>query len=295
MAETTKGFKMTDDLKNRINSTIEASGMTDKDWIEAVTNLWVMRDMKNGMPDFQKDVSELELHTNRINELVMNMIQRSSFEKEEIHRKAEELKESKNQMIEECQFEISDLKKQLQAASEEVERYQQMKDEAERLVRQMEEASENNKLLIQEYKEKNDTLTGLVNDFRQGYEESKSCKDEVNRLTQQIAKLQEELNKEKENVKSLDEIRKEALSQAEERHQAEIGRIVEKKEVEKERELLQIRTEFQDKLQKSNEESTIKIQSFYERIEQLRKEHEQELKKQSEAYEKQIEQIKKQK
>ncbi|AHD07460.1 hypothetical protein ABNB59_20375 [Paenibacillus larvae] len=122
MAETTKGFKMTDDLKNRINSTIEASRMTDKDWIEAVTNLWVMRDMKNGMPDFQKDVSELELHTNRINELVMNMIQRSSFEKEEIHRKAEELKESKNQMIEECQFEISDLKKQLQAASEEVER-----------------------------------------------------------------------------------------------------------------------------------------------------------------------------
>ncbi|MCY9512122.1 hypothetical protein M5W68_21665 [Paenibacillus larvae] len=172
---------------------------------------------------------------------------------------------------------------------------QQMKDEAERLVRQMEEASENNKLLIQEYKEKNDTLTGLVNDFRQGYEESKSCKREVNLLTQHITKLQEELNKEKENVKSLDEIRKEALRQAEERHQAEIGRIVEKKEVEKERELLQIRTEFQDKLQKSNEESTIKIQSFYERIEQLRKEHEQELKKQSEAYEKQIEQIKKQK
>ncbi|MDR5608978.1 hypothetical protein RB154_24075, partial [Paenibacillus larvae] len=64
MAETTKGFKMTDDLKNRINSTIEASGMTDKDWIEAVTNLWVMRDVKNGMPDFQKDISELELHTN---------------------------------------------------------------------------------------------------------------------------------------------------------------------------------------------------------------------------------------
>ena len=54
-----------------------------------------------------------------------------------------------------------------------------------------------------------------------------------------------------------------------------------------------IRTQL--KLQKSNEESTIKIQSFYERIEQLRKEHEQELKKQSEAYEKQIEQIKKQK
>ncbi|MGF9826293.1 hypothetical protein ABE442_11445, partial [Brevibacillus agri] len=79
MAETTKGFKMTDELKNRINSTIEAAGMTDKDWIEAVTNLWVMQDMKNGMPDFQKDISELELHTNRINELVMNMIQRSHY------------------------------------------------------------------------------------------------------------------------------------------------------------------------------------------------------------------------
>ncbi|MCR8964130.1 hypothetical protein O0550_13090 [Brevibacillus halotolerans] len=279
MAETTKGFKMTDELKSKINSTIETSGMTDKEWIEAVTNLWVMQDMKAGMLDFKKDISEIELHTNRINEVVINMIQRSAFEKEEIHRKAEEWKESKNLMIEECHIEISDLKKDLQAAMEEVERFKQMKDEAERLVRQMEESSENNKLLIQEYKEKNDTLTGLVNDFRQGYEESKSFKDQVIQLTQQNEKLQEELRKESAILQNKEEIHKEILRQTKERHQSELERIIEKKDVEKERELLHLRTEFQDKLQKANEESTAKIQALYERIEQIRNEHEEELTK----------------
>lgn len=282
MAESTKGFKIDDELKKRINETIQASGMNDKDWIEAVTNLWVMQDIKNGMPDFRKDIGELELHTKRINELVTNMIQRTAFEKEEIQRKAEEIKESKNQVIEQCQFEISDLKRQMQSAVEEVERYKTMKDEAERLVHQMEEAGENNKLLIQEYKEKNDTLTGLVNEFRQGHEESKSLKEKVNQLTQLTEKLQGELQKEKEAIESLSEIHKEVIRQSEERQKAEIERIIERKDIDKERELLEVRTQYQDKLQKTNEETTAKIQSLYEQMDQIRKKYEQQTKKNKE-------------
>jgi phage host-nuclease inhibitor protein Gam len=272
MAESTKGFKIDDDLKRKINSTIQASGMNDKEWIEAVTNLWVMQDIKNGMPDYRKDIGELELHTKRINDLFTNMIQQTAFEKDEIQRKVEDLKESKNQIIEQCQLEISDLKKQVQLAVEEVDRYKTMKDEAERLVRKMEEAGENNKLLIQEYKEKNDTLTGLVNDFRQGYEESKALEEEVNRLNLLTEKLQGDLQKEKEALDSLNEIHKEVIRQTEERQKTEVERIIERKEIEKERELLQIRTQYQDKLQKANEEYTAKIQSLYEQIEHLRKE-----------------------
>ena len=200
------------------------------------------------------------------------MIQRTAFEKDEIQRKAEDLKESKRQIIEQCQLEISDLKKQVQLAAEEVDRYKTMKDEAERLVRQMEEAGENNKLLIQEYKEKNDTLTGLVNDFRQGYEESKALKEEANRLNLLAEKLQGDLQKEKEALDSLNEIHKEVIRQADERQKTEVERIIERKEIEKERELLQIRTQYQDKLQKANEEYTAKIQSLYDQIEHLRKE-----------------------
>ncbi|RXT00991.1 hypothetical protein EIZ39_25630 [Ammoniphilus sp. CFH 90114] len=287
-----KAFDVSEELKRKIESTIEASGMQQKEWIEAVTNLWIMQDIKNGMPDYKKDISELELHTNRISEIVTHMIQRSAFEKEEVHRKAEELKEAKNQIIEECQFEISDLKKQLQIASEEVKQNREEKEEADRRLRQMEESNENNKLLIQEYKEKNDTLTSLVNQFRQGYEESKSYKDQVDRLTKQAENLQGDLMKAKERFQSLEETRIVELRQSEERHQVELERIIEKRNVEKERELLQLRTDFQNKLQKANEESTAKIHAFYERIEQLRKDYEFELKKKSEAYEMQIEQIK---
>ncbi|WJQ84677.1 hypothetical protein [Brevibacillus brevis] len=54
-----------------------------------------------------------------------------------------------------------------------------------------------------------------------------------------------------------------------------------------------LRTEFQDKLQKANEESTTRIQALYERIERIRKEHEEDLKKQEKEYEQQIEELKK--
>lgn len=64
-----KAFDVSDELKAKIESIIEASGMQQKEWIEAVTNMWIMQEIKNGLPDFQKDISELELHTNRINEL----------------------------------------------------------------------------------------------------------------------------------------------------------------------------------------------------------------------------------
>lgn len=279
-----KAFDVSEELKQRIESTIEASGMQQKEWIEAVTNLWIMQDMKQGLPDYQKDISELELHTNRINQLVMNMIQRSAFEKGEIERQVEEIKTAKNQIIEGYQVELSDLKKHLQAFEEEALRHKQMKEDAERHVRQLEEAGDNNKLLIQEYKEKNDTLTGLVNQFRQGYEDSQTLKIQISEMSQQMKKIESELQEEQQTIKDMEEIRKEQLHQQEERHKTEMERIVERKDVEKERELLQVRTEFQDKLQKANEESTAKIQGLYERIEQVRREYEQ-----------QIEQLKKQK
>jgi chromosome segregation ATPase len=272
MAESTKGFKIDDDLKRKINETIQASGMNDKEWIEAVTNLWVMQDIKNGMPDFRKDIGELELHTKRINELVTHMIQRTTFEKDEIQRKAEDLKESKNQIIEQCQLEISELKKHVQMAAEEVDRYKKAKDESERLVRQMDEAGENNKLLILEYKEKNDTLTGIVNEYKDYQVQNRSLMSRIVELEQETSERLTKVNELTTQLSRVDEQFKVNLNQAKERHKEELERLQERLEVTKERELLQVQSQYQNKLQKANEEYTAKIQSLYDQIEHLRKE-----------------------
>jgi hypothetical protein len=54
-------------------------------------------------------------------------------------------------------------------------------------------------------------------------------------------------------------VKDEQLHQYEERHREALERLSERKDVEKERELIALRTEYQAKLEKANEESTTKI------------------------------------
>ncbi|SHN86383.1 MULTISPECIES: hypothetical protein [Desulfitobacterium] len=266
MAESTKAFKISDELKTKINTTIQASGLQDKEWIESVTNLWVMQDVKIGLPNFKQDISELELHTKRINELVINMIERAAHEKEEISRQVLELSTEKNELLQKIDFMEKEIKAQLKANEEADIHHLKEKEESERLIRQMEEATWHNNLLIQEYKEKNDTLMGLVNEYKAAYEEKNSLKHEVDRLNQTLVTLKGELE---HNVQAV-----EALKKA---HKDELERMAEKKDIERERERLTLQSDYQNKIQSLSEESTEKIRMLYEKIEQLHKEYQAEI------------------
>jgi len=266
MSETTKAFKVSEDLRDRINATIGASGLQDKGWIEAVTNLWLMRDAKVGLPNYQQDISELELHTKRINELVLNMIQRSAHEKEDVQRKISELQGENEGLVQQLERSSKEISALLASREEDKERNEKEKEEAERLVRQMEGASEHNNLLIKEYKDKNDTLTGLISEYKAGYEQSNELKNEVNRLNQVIKDMETKLLERNNAIKVL-----------ENSHKDNIERMIEKKDIEREREFLRIQTEYQTKLQSLNEESTKKLQDLYERIDQLRNDHQKEI------------------
>lgn len=277
-ASTRKAFNTgSPELTQKINDTIAASGLQDKEWIEQVTNLWIMQQMKEGTPDFKKDIGELELHTRRINELVVNMVQRSAFEKQEVERKSDEMKVQKNEIIEGYQTELSEIKKQIKGFEDEASLHREQKERAEGYARQLEETAKNNRLLIQEYQEKNDTLTGLVNEYKEGFDESKALREQVAGLTQKTERLEADLAREQQLAAERQAAHVESNRQLEERHKEEIERIIERKDIEKERALLQLRTEMQNKLQEANEASTAKIQGLYERIEQIRKEYEQSL------------------
>jgi DNA repair exonuclease SbcCD ATPase subunit len=266
MAETTKAFKVSDEFKDRINAIIKASGLQDKEWIETVTNLWIMQDAKAGLPGYGQDISELELHTKRINELFLSMIQRTSFEKDDVLHKLAEMQEENSNLTESLELATKEIKTLLATRDDDLKKYEKEKEELERLSHQMEESLKNNTLLIEEYKEKNDTLTGLVNEYRSGYERSNELVNQVNQLNQVIHEQEVNLREDTNKINAL-----------EKSHKSDLERLVEKKDLEKERELLKLQADYQIKLQAQNEESTIKLQSLYERIEELRKEHQAEI------------------
>jgi chromosome segregation ATPase len=264
--EKTKGFKVSEELKDKINATIKASGLEDKSWIEAVTNLWLVQEAKAILPNYSQDIVELELHTKRINELVLNMIQRSAHEQNDVQRQKSELEEENEDLVQKLGSLSKEIDTLLAERVEDQDRHEKEKEEATRLLRQMEGASENHNLLIREYQAKNDTLTGLIAEYKAGYEKSNELGTEVNKLNQLIQEMKKKLVESDNTIKVL-----------ENEHKQNIERIIERKDIERERELLKIQTEQQTKVQSLNEESTRKIQSLYERIEQLRSDHQVEI------------------
>ena len=264
--EKTKGFKVSEELREKINATIRASGLEDKNWIEAVTNLWLVQEAKVSLPNYSPDISELELHTKRINELVLNMIQRSAHEQNDVQRQISELQGENEELVQQIERLSKEIKTLLADREEDRDRYEKEKEEAARLLHQMEGASENHNLLIKEYKDKNDILTGLVAEYKAGYEQSNGLKTEVNRLNQVISGLETKMVESNNVIKVM-----------ENSHKDNIERLNERKDIERERELLKMQTEYQTKLQSLNEESTKKLQTLYERLEQLRNDQQAEI------------------
>lgn len=240
------------------------------------------------------EIEEVVGLTNRIRNVLVNLAQRTAFEKEDIRRRSEETLEEKRLIIEQANLEIMDLDKSLKAANEEVERQKLLREEADKYAKQVEESNVSNKALAESYREKNDTLTGLVTEYKSGFEESKKLREELADTKRLVESLNRELAEECGNLESLAKISDERLRQAVERAAAEIERANERKEIEKERELIRLRTELQEQAAAASQQSTGEIKSLYDRIDKLRTEQERHINSIKAEYERQIAKLKNQ-
>jgi DNA repair exonuclease SbcCD ATPase subunit len=271
MADVTFGVKVSEETKEKVQQMVEVSGMKSKEWFETLVSLYEMEQLKQGAIDFSKDLSELEIHTNRINQLVANMVTRAAHEKEAVLQQIEEIKASKDEVIQTYQKEFSEVKGQIDGYKQQAVQTEKAYAEAAKHVQQLEETNENNKALIGEYKEKIDTLSSLVNEYKEYRDQNRGLmsriveleQDKNERLTE-VSGLTNELSRVKEKYEV-------NLTQAEERHKEALERLQERLEVARERELLGVRTQYQEKLQQANEEYTAKIQLLYDEINELRK------------------------
>lgn len=270
MADSTFGVKVSEETKEKVSRMIEASGMTSKEWFESVLRLVEVQQLKEEAKDFSKDLSELEVHTNRINQLVANMVQRAVHEKEDVERKIEEIKASKDNVILGLQKENGLLQERLEQMKEEYQRAQDEREEAFRQRNQLQEAVESHRALMAEYKEKIDTLSGLVAEYQSAAQEGQALREENRSLQQALAQAKKEIERvtaEAQRAReALENKHAETLAQLQEKHKLELERLAERKEIEKERELLRVRAELQDKQQKMIEAYTQKIESLYEEL-----------------------------
>ncbi|MDF2788593.1 MAG: hypothetical protein K0S80_1691 [Neobacillus sp.] len=284
MSDKTFGVKVSEEVYDKVKNIIDASGVSAKEWFEKAVALTTVQDLKEGSGDYKQDLSELDMHTTRIYELVANMIQRANYLKDDAVKAIESKLESKDLTIAELQSKgnaLSDALKQLEEVAKQGQEEKQVLSEQ---VEGLRAAGETNQALILEYKEKIDTLSSLVNEYKGFSTENAKLKTEMEKMKVefeqreglmatgiaelnatvkdkdlQIEQLQGKLNtavedhqKEVENVKA--------------NHVNELTQLTDRKELEKERAVLEIERKYQAKLEESHEQYNNKLAQLYEKL-----------------------------
>lgn len=103
MADKTYGFKVSEELQEKVKLVIDTSSLSAKDWLEHAVALYEMTAIKQGSSDYTQDLTELEHHTTRMYELIVNMIQRSVYLKDHVVKEVADKLESNESIITDLQ------------------------------------------------------------------------------------------------------------------------------------------------------------------------------------------------
>jgi len=90
VTDKTFGFKVTDEVYDKAKLLIETSGLSSKEWFENALAKYEVKALQTNAPEYTRNLNELELHTTRIYELVVNMVQQSMYFKDQAVREVSE-------------------------------------------------------------------------------------------------------------------------------------------------------------------------------------------------------------
>lgn len=278
LADKTFGVKVNEDLYEKVKLMIESSGISAKEWFEKAVSLTEMNAIKQGATDYSQDISELEIHTTRIYELVANMIQRSIYIKDHAVKEYADKLEQKESIIGEYQSKAVMATEEAKEAKRVTATLEKEKEELSKQLEEVRSVNLNNQLLIDEYKEKNDTLSGLVSKYQSFAEENEELKKkysvERERFISQVQEITEQTHYQQDEIKEL----KQQMESLKNNQSIAIERLAERKEYEKDKAVLESERNYQQRLLKANEEYNDKIRDLYDEVSSVRKEYEDRIK-----------------
>lgn len=291
MADKTFGVKVSEEMYEKAKMVIESSGVSSKDWFEKAVALYELNTIKQGSSDYTQDLSELEHHTTRMYELIVNMIQRSVYLKDHAVKDISDKLESKEAIIQEFQQQLFQLKEEITLKNNMLTALQEQEKEFKEKLKTNEITLENNQALIAEYKEKNDTLSGLVAKYQAYAEENEQLKID---FSNEKATLVEQANAAEAKGNALQqelvESRK-TLASEQKKFEDTLQLSIERKDLEREKALVELERQQQAQLAKVNEQYNEQIQALYAEIAELRKTNDEN----REKYQAEIEALKVQK
>lgn len=268
MADKTLGFKVSEDFYEKAKATIELSGLTSKDWFEKALTLYEINSLKDGITsDYSADLKELEAHTTRIYTLISNMIARSTYLKDNAVKEVLEKLDSKESIISDLQEQNKALKTNLSDFEEKYKVESEEKAKLNEKIASLQTMLDNNQALIDEYKGKNDVLNGLVAQYSSYSEENTQLKRDITSIKAEFTEKLAQVTKENERLVHQLSACESQITKIQEQHETTLNITIERKDIEREKALVELERQNQEELKAANE----KIRALYDEIEELRK------------------------
>ncbi|MEK4701895.1 hypothetical protein MKX47_20555 [Solibacillus sp. FSL R7-0668] len=274
MADKTFGVKVSEEMYEKAKMVIESSGVSSKDWFEKAVALYELNTIKQGSSDYTQDLTELEHHTTRMYELIVNMIQRSVYLKDHAVKDISDKLESKEAIISDFQHQFLQFKEEIKLKTDMINYLEELEKESKEKLKANETTLENNQALIAEYKEKNDTLSGLVAKYQAFADENEQLKIA---FSKEKSALIEQANAAEAKGNTLQQELAEAqktLATEKQKFEDALQLSLERKDLERERALVELERQQQAQLTKVNEQHNEQIQALYAGIAELRKTNE---------------------
>lgn len=272
MVDTTWAVKVPEELKEEIVNLYKELGLQGKDFMQYLLSLYKIEKTKDYVPEIAEDLNELQLLTQRINDIYLNLsyrienigkIKEKKFQ-EEFELKNEnikELEEGLNQ-LEEKNKELLNDKKTLNEKIEE-----KLKEEQD-FLNKIEHLSIANKSLTElniEYKEKIKNLNNTIENYEKIKKENIKLKKLSTTLNNKINELTNSINeKEKQIVELQDNIEKTSLS-----HKQELKILNDKLMNGYDKQILDLQKQNQIKIEELKTKNDKKIEEYQSKIEEM--------------------------
>lgn len=307
MSDVTFGVKMPEELKNQINKLMSDSGLVGKDFMQQLTNMYVVEKTRESIPEVAEDLKELQALTQRINNIYLNLGNRIENITKVQQEHAQKELQGKDNIILDLQSKIEALNDENDTLNNDYKNIVNQNIQLNQHVNELTDSNNNIKILNNEYKDKIDTMAGIVEQYK-GYKSEndtlksqlKETQDELQlkktqldhktddneKLNQMIIQVRKE---DKEEIASLKEKNKTLMQELENKHKDEIETVKDKASIEKDKAVLELskthQFELQDQQHKHNEEIEkyqSKIKDLLSEIENFKKVSSKEVKTKSE-------------
>lgn len=289
MAQVTWGVKMNEEEKVKLQELIDSSGLNSKEFMNAMMVNYEMVKAKETVPVLSVDIDEIQVLTNRINTLFLNVSQRLDILVSDKERHFEEESENKNLLIKELQSSITDLeseKKELELKIAETSKKEDelnviivnLRSQLDEQVNLYKEVNQSNHERIEQFKEKTEALSELLTKCQSNSSKYEDLVEEYDFMKSKNRDLEYKNKISSDEVENL----KKKIVELEKKHEMDLTHIQDQISYKKDREILDLEKKYQNTIQEIREKYSLKIEDLLKIYSETEEKIEKEIEKEEE-------------